>query len=274
MAKLNPGEQAQRLALQGDIEAALVELEALRRKGDVGASASLAEIAAYQGRWQDVLRHAETVVASPASLDTFNVYVETLALVARASAELSAWADAQRLAKLALSKLPKKGDDETSADAARCLAAFAKNKGKGPAPGVDEPEDSMDRRKAKFDAAVAKMTATKKKFLTPADRLDHLYGLASVYGFHPGAVLVYDREKVLPDIFDNVAFAASALARGGRGDEAWQAIRAKVGEWWPVERTQIAPVILLADPALAEVMTPARCAEILRTPRGPAGEGK
>lgn len=272
MAKLTQQEIAQRFALQGDIESAAAELSSLQRRGDIGASASLAEIAAYKGEWKEVLQRVEVVFAAPSSLDTLNVYQDMVLLVARAGMELKKWPEIRRLAKFALTKLTKKQEHEAHVEAVLELSNFAGRDGEGSYVSQDESEE---RRKARFEAGLDKLAKnTKKRFKKPADRLDHLFGLASVYGYYPGAVAIYDQEKDLPTLFDNVAFAASGLARCGRTDEAWRAIRSRVHLWWPVEVTQIAPVVLLTDDAIKPLMTPQRCKEVLGTPRGPEAKAK
>jgi hypothetical protein len=267
MARLTPREVAQKFALRGEIDSAVEALLSLKQKGDIGANASLAEIAAYRAKWKDVFECSEVVLAAPSALDTLNVYTDTVLLVARAGVELKAWAEVQRLAKFGASKLVKRDADEEKLDAVRNLLDFAKRKGKGPYVADEEPEA---RRKEKFEAALEKLAQNKKKrFKTAADRLDHLYGLASVYGYHGGAVSVYDQEKAWPALFQNIEFAASALARCGRKAEAWKAIESNIHQWWPVAETQIVPVALVTDEALRPLMTRERCEKVLHTRRGP-----
>ncbi|WP_327290295.1 SMI1/KNR4 family protein [Streptomyces sp. NBC_01198] len=62
----------------------------------------------------------------------------------------------------------------------------------------------------------------------------------------------------------NVRAARAALC-----DEAWPELLAALRLWRPVCEDHIAPISLLADPVLAELITPARGNEILATPRGP-----
>lgn len=270
MAKLSKQEQAQALALRGDTDAALAALVDLKKSGGDSASASLAVIAAFRAQWSDVLPHVEEVFASPGCVDTLNVYTDMVLLAARAGAALGKWAELQELAKVALKKLNKVEDNEAHVDAVRRLGKFAARKDEGVHFTLEEPDDTLAQRKARFEGALAKLASDpKKRFRTPADRLDHLFGLASVLSYQEGAVQVFDQERALPNIFDNVAFAASALARAGRADEAWNAIRTRLPLWWPVEATQIAPVVLLADEALSTLMTPERCEEVLQCPRGP-----
>lgn len=273
MAKLTRQEQAQALALRGDTDAAVAALQDLKRGGGDAASASLAVIAAFRYQWSDVLSHAEVIFGAPSCIDTLNVYTDMVQLTARAAASLGNWSDVQDFAKTALKKLKGIEDNEAHAEAVRRLARLAARKGEGARFTLEDADATLAKRQARFDAALVKLAKEpKKRFKTSADRLDHLFGLACVLDYHGGAVQVFDEERALPNIFDNVAFAASALARVGRTDEAWNAVHTKLPSWWPVEATQIAPVVLLADWALSEVMTPERCELVLRCPRGPGAE--
>jgi hypothetical protein len=270
MAKLRPREAAQRTALQGNVEAARAELSSLERNGDVAANASLAEIAAYQRRWKELLQRAEVLFGTPSAMYTHNVYQELTLLVARAGAELGDWQEVQRLADFALSWLTDPEKQEGRIYRVRLLKDFALRKGRGP---YGEEEAPEEQRRKDFEALLEAFSKnTEKRFKKPDQRRNRLFALARTSRYYPGAVALYDQEKALPFIFDNIVFAASALARAGRGDEAWNAIRSSMHLWWPVEVTQVAPVVLLTDDALKLVMTPARCEELLRTPRGPSAK--
>lgn len=56
-------------------------------------------------------------------------------------------------------------------------------------------------------------------------------------------------------------------ALSGPGDP-WEHIRAALPQWQPRTSDHLAPVVLLADPALAQSFTPERGRELLLTPRG------
>ena len=71
--------------------------------------------------------------------------------------------------------------------------------------------------------------------------------------------------------FDTTAFVAMSLARAGRAKDAWKAIEKAVNVWWPVDVLQVAPAALLTDEDLRPLMTAERCAQVLRSPRGPEG---
>jgi hypothetical protein len=269
MAKPALIEIAHRHALRGEIETATDEFTALRNNGDIGACAALAEINAYKGNWPEVVKCVQSVFGSPAALRTMNVYTDMAMLAARASSELKAWTDLARLAKFAATKLTKKPADSANAATVRRLLKAAESKALS---ALTEATAPAAKNKANFDAAIEK--AKLKKFTTSTGRLDHLYGLARVFTYHEGAVQLFDSEKKLPNLFDNAVFTASALARVGREKEAWSAIKEALPRWWPVELTQVAPVILLTDEALGLVMIASRCKEVLSIPRGPEAAKK
>jgi hypothetical protein len=265
MAKLTPLQAAQRLALQGKIDPAVTQLIGLQEGGDVAAHAALAEIAGYRRKWREVLEHVEVVFGSPETLDTINVYLDMVMLSARAGQELKNWADIGKLAKFAASKLGRKQVFEQHVDAARDLADFAARRG---ARAFGSPGEPEARRKAKFESAMAEFSTPKKRSKEAVD-LDHLFGLALVYVYYPGAVTLYDRFKDVPSMFEALTFLASALARADRLDEAWRVIRTNLDQWFPVEDSQIAPVALVTDEGLKRVMDADKCEKVLRTPRGP-----
>ena len=73
MAKLAQREKAQKLALQGNIDAALTELMSLEAAGNLAANVSLVEIAAYKGSWQEVMERVELLFGTPDWMITQNV---------------------------------------------------------------------------------------------------------------------------------------------------------------------------------------------------------
>lgn len=270
MAKLSPREIAQDMALRGDVDAAVAALTSLQEQGDTGARASLAEIAAYRGSWEVAMQHAAAVTADPTSIETLNVYQDMLRLIALAGLHLGRWAEIQRIADTAMAALGRVELLAAHEGAATGLARFAAAKGQvsdGWRPERYDDRPERDRR-AKYDAGIAKLSKDRKRFKTPQARHNHYVAMAKNGLLHDAAVSLYD-EGGLAELFDAVVFVASGLARAGRPDEAWEAIRSRLGTWWPVADTQIAPVELLADDALRPLMTPERRDEVLRTPRGP-----
>ncbi|KOX22049.1 SMI1/KNR4 family protein [Nocardiopsis sp. NRRL B-16309] len=71
-----------------------------------------------------------------------------------------------------------------------------------------------------------------------------------------------------PPAFERALVAARDLAARGATDEAWAVIKRALPEWYPLSPHRIAPVVLLTDPALHEVVTPRRARKAVFTPRG------
>lgn len=268
MAKLSPRENAQAAALRGDVEAALTGLMSLHDQGDIASNAALAEIAAFQGKWDAAMQYASAITDEPTSIRTFNVYHDMIQLVGLAGLHLGCWDAVERIAKAAVSA---QSSHEHYTAVAAGLVSFALARGKvsqGWRPGRYDDRPEAERR-AKYEASIAKLIKTKKKFKSPQARRNHFISIAKNCLLYDVALTLCEEGEQLPELFDSVVFVASALARAGRGDEAWAAVHSKLDVWWPVENTQIVPIELLADDALRPLMTPARCEQVLRTPRGP-----
>ncbi|HEY6556221.1 MAG TPA: hypothetical protein VI072_03070 [Polyangiaceae bacterium] len=285
MAKLNPKQLAQQTALQGDVDGAVQQLSTLFEGGDPAAAASLAQIEAFRGQWSEMLRHASAFMRKPSAAHTGNVVTETVNLMALAAIQAGDWADihaeAVAIRKHLLGDKQLKqyasGDDPSGLDQ---LIDFAKSKGQSPYvwDWGNYSELDAEERAAKVDAVIFDKVAQHKKkklFDDDADRRRHFFALASKFGSHRTAVRLFDEDGVGDLItFDPIAFAASALARAGRSDDAWQVVERAVRIWWPVDVAQVAPVDLLTDEGLRPLMTPDRCEWVLRTPRGPAAAPK
>ncbi|MEX1365612.1 MAG: hypothetical protein AB1Z98_20965 [Nannocystaceae bacterium] len=269
MAKLNPREVAQAAALRGEIDEAVAQLSALQ-ESDTAAHAALAEISAFRGRWQDVLQHVSAVLVEPLSVDTFNVYGDMVRLAALVGVELGDWAEIERIANEALAVLQDVELPPSHIGAVTGLVRFAQAEGKvdsGWRPGGMDDRSEAERI-AKYESSIEKIEKRKKQFESPHERFNHYVAIARNCRHYGAAVLLYE-EHGLPDLFSSIIFVASALARAGRPDEAWEVIRSGIGRWWPVEDVQIAPMVLLSDEALRPLMTSSRCEEVLRAPRGP-----
>lgn len=268
MARMTPLELAQKLALAGDAAGARTAFEDCLGKGEARAAAALAEIAGFEGRWSDVVKLITGVFDDPRGAQTQNVFHDMTSLGGRAAAETGEWlvvAEAARRAERAVS-----GDVRyvNYAHFADKLASCAESRGiEGLLADLDPPQDVADQ---KFEFGLEKVARSKRRGATPTERADELYALATVHRSRAHAVRLFDTEgHAIPSRFNSAVFVAASLARVGRADEAWLILRSALPVWWPVEETQVAPIALLVDPALAALMTPERCVEILRTPRGP-----
>ena len=100
-----------------------------------------------------------------------------------------------------------------------------------------------------------------------------MFALASTFRLlqHLPSASTTKKARTRSATFDTIAFVATSLARANREKDAWKVIQKAVNVWWPVDILQVAPVALLTDPDLRGLMTPERCAQVLKTPRGPEG---
>ncbi|WP_435108370.1 SMI1/KNR4 family protein [Nocardiopsis synnemataformans] len=71
-----------------------------------------------------------------------------------------------------------------------------------------------------------------------------------------------------PPEFEEALETARVLAARGARDEAWAVIEEALPGWYPTAPNRIAPVVLLTDPALRDVVTRARAREAAFTTRG------
>jgi len=211
---------AQRLALQGKTDEAKHELVQVAELGDGSAHASLAEIAAYQGDWSDVLAHAAAALKRPADLYSMNVYVDLCLLAVRAGRETGDWQAVADIAVVARAMLPVAGDASTEAwqDTADSLGRAAGCHDSHPL--ELPPPYGPEARRLEFEAARSGLSDPKtlKRYRTEAARADSLYALARTLGYPQGALEQWDTGSGPPTLFEHAAFLASALSANGSAD--------------------------------------------------------
>ncbi|WP_157963553.1 SMI1/KNR4 family protein [Actinocorallia populi] len=108
---------------------------------------------------------------------------------------------------------------------------------------------------------------------TPNDRMPSLQ--AALRADHPGLQRLVDRHRAqnaaIPADFGNPEFDTlikTALTAHPEPSEAlWQAVLHAMPHWRPRSHDHLAPVVLLAHPALAALITPERGRELLSVPR-------
>jgi hypothetical protein len=277
--KAKPAQLAHEAALRGEVEAAVALLEANLAGGDRGAAASLAEVAAFRGRWDEAVSHAEAFLQDPLSAGT-NLIDDVLNLLAVAGFETGDWGKLH--ARVAAIDARAKRTRGLGVDRARLDQLVELTRSGGASYYVwdwgNETELDEDARAAQFDEGVVSLTQGKKKmrFKTDAERRRHFFAYANALRSHWSAVRLFDAEGIDDDAigFDHIAFTASGLARAGRPDEAWQLLERKIHLWWPIHYATVAPVELLADEALRPLMTLERRELVLRTPKGSEAAAK
>ena len=144
-------------------------------------------------------------------------------------------------------------------DDMKALLALARGKH----PKAPKPE-RPDRKN--YDIAVKEAQVHKSFKGKPKDLAAHCFSLATAYNLDDEVIKRWDPKH--PDLlFDAACEVARALVRKRRLGPAWTAIESRLGQWYPVDAAQVLPVVLLTDGILAPLLTPARAALVLRTPR-------
>ncbi len=275
--KRKPIDLAREAALQGDVATALPLLSECAGQGDDSAAASLAEVLAFLGQWQECLSNAARLIANPFAVYSANVFNDMVRLLGRAGHETGSWDAVAAAAGNARRQVEQRlqtnemqfPDVKVQAERTRLDAILerlledARSRGT-PAEGTDGelirifsagPASGPDE--ASYRDALAK-----NKGKPPARLLD----LAIVFLIDAEAIRLFP--TVASPSFEQAVFVAQALLRQGDPDKAWETIAGHVADWCPVDPAQVAPVVLLTDPLLRQITTPERALSVIRSPRG------
>ncbi len=267
---------ARNLAYEGDAVRACAELVAMADAGSASAAASAAELLAFRGAWSDVLRYAGMLLCEPSAGYAGNVFDDMVRLVALAGHKGQAWIEVGVTARRALAASASRNDPEhirrRQGTILTDLAGYADRNGAAPheriaifgtQPRQPDPEafrsavqaaaDRLDRARhpERYAQQVLALAVT---FQQP----DELVRLFDQYAEHVG--------------FDVGVDVARVMVGNGEHDRAWAVLEPRIGDWYPVDLAQVAPVVLLTDPQLAQLETPARWHSVLATTRGPAAQ--
>ena len=259
--------QAHAVALTGDVDAVLPFYEAEAATGVGGAWAVLAQVRGYRGDLDGALDAITRLLKDPSGVYAGNVTDEAKRFLARIAHDTGRWADAARA--IAEQKALRAGWRDPVGDYIRAQA----NTG-GALPRLpfrhdddDEPKGTLEERKAQYDGWLARFDdESKKKKRKPGDREKALFNYASAAAFYDHALDVWPVVEPLMDWFHALPTARLYMKRG-QPDEAWGVIERKIGSFFPVDLAQIAPIEPLADERLIPLMTPARLAWLLTTPK-------
>ena len=271
--KKTPVALARRAALRGEAGEALSVLLQSASAGDASAAASAAELLAYLDRWPEVIAHAGALIANPFAVYAGNVFDDMVRLLARAARETGRWGEVEAVAVNARRQVSSAldanamnfPDVKVQVTRKRLLTIIGALTDYAHSADGDgfldltqifgvavEPPD-----RANYDAAIA---AKKNQ---PADRR---FALAVVFKIDDEVARIFPELKV-PVGFDKAVAFARIMAKNGAHEAAWTAIETSWPQWAPVDHAQLAPVELLTDPLLAPILTTARRASLIKTPR-------
>jgi hypothetical protein len=286
--------QARAAARRGETDDAVSALRSLAAEGDVSACPSLAELLALKAAWDEVIQNAAQLIANPSAAYAGNVFDDMVRLLGRAGRETGRWADVERCAREAAANVKR------TIEAAHLLnryvtildrlATYAKGRGSIPffkrladrSQGRDVPDHELimlwkkpdelplAERKKRVDNATANVFELRPDLKDkPQDLHRHLFALAEFYDLPREAL---ERYSAHPEDmwFKDAVYIGRFLAAQDKGDEAWKLIQPKLPIWIADDPAQVAPIALVVDRDLQRMMTPDRCAEVLRTPRSDA----
>lgn len=281
MSRVPTLKQVRQAALQGRTDEAISLLRVYGDRGDASASASLAELLAFQNEWSECLLRAGEFIANPRSVYAGNVFDDMIRLLGRAGQETKQWELILQVTQVAAERVEANiaGDAPSKQEAERtryskifqALQEYAQREGSPPHElievfGVSRPTQA--------EQDIAYQKATQSTEVPPRLRSDptallrHRFSLARVYKQEIEVVRLYEEEQ-MPSDFDFAVVVAKAYLHREQPDLAWDVLWKHLPLWWPVDRAQVAPVILLVDTDLAGMMNRERCERVLTLPRGP-----
>ncbi len=266
---------ARHTALAGDTDTALTALRGFADAGDVAASASIAELLAFQGAWAELVPHAAKLTANPSAVYAANVFDDMVRLLGRAGHETGDWAGiaaaiAPAIAAAKAEQLPPNVPRRHEVILTG-LAAYCARRGAPPHELVSlwqsasQEQTPPERRKSYEDARDNVFTHRPKLKDKPEHLARHLFSLAVSFEQPDEIARIYPLHEELRDFAD--ACEVAQVVAPTDAQRAWAALEKKLSSWYPVDLAQVAPVVLLTEPTLRPLLGPERCALVLRTPR-------
>lgn len=265
---------ARRLALAGKPDEALAQLLEIAEAGSVSASASVAELTAFRAEWPKVVTHAGRLLSDPSAVYAGNVFDDMVRLMVLAGVRGAPWADISDASRAALERASMEERPHLRERRSKWLQALVQSAHRQ-GEGVDDwPMWTASRKRARddeaFERAVAKAPELRPELADDEEGMSrHVFALAVAFGVADAMVETYFAAEDVMD-FEAAVKVARHLA-ASEPLRAWNVLENKLPTWHPVDHAQVAPVVLLTDPALRPLCTTERAALVLRTPRGPRG---
>ena len=271
--------QSRAAALRGEVDAALEGLAYYAAKGDDSAAASLAELYAFLGRWDDVVPNAGRLIANPGAVYAGNVFDEMVPLLGRAGREGADWESIARHARTASEhNESRQGMWDRLRDWNRTLldklVALAERNGEPPhelVPPKPQPmSDKTERERLEwFENAVANVDTLRPTLKGDEHaKNEHFFALAKRVLDDKALELYLAHGDSFVMAWQSAEYVAGLYVRRGDPEAAWSALADNVHDWSPVDHAQVAPLSLLIDEELYSLMNRERCDLVLTTPRG------
>jgi hypothetical protein len=267
------GNAGQRAARRGQTGQAIAQLRKLAADGDVSSAASLAELCAFRGLWDEVITNLGHVIPNLSAIPFFEDYPAHLfQLLARAGHETASWEHISALAGAAVVAEENRESNAMYIRWFKTLQEYCERQGQPPHEliyifGMANPVDELSdtERRALYERAVKRDRARLSK--KPLELAVQQFSVARNMKLDDEVLRIYEKS---PDVFgfkDALDVSRAYMTRRD-AEAAWGVLRSRIHQsvWGLPE--QVAPIILLVDETLRPLMTRERCELVLSTPRG------
>ncbi len=275
----NAGQQAAR---RGETSKAVVMLRKRASEGDESSAASLAELCAFLGLWDEVIANMGKLIRNISQIRNLGNYpMQLFQLLARAGHETGRWTDILKITEMGIAAELKRHYDQHHEAIRTAYLTWFRNlkryckKRKEPISeltrvfDIANPIDKLsdEERRREYEKAVQNKHAQhlKKK---PTEYARHRLALARSFKLEDEIIAIYERLPSAIHFNDALDVCRSYMRRGDRL-AAWAVLRDRIHQSAGDLPQHVAPIILLVDDLLRPLMTRERCDLILSTPRGP-----
>ena len=236
----------------GQLALALPVLENLADRGDVEASLSLAQLAAFRRDDAGLLRRAVALFEKPDTIGSINAFDEMGGLVRDALLRTGSKAEAER---------------RTAELAKKLEGGLGRTLREGALDGSEELAPPEREAQKRYDDWVESAKSRPNFIKRPADFLHHRFQIACNSRLEDEVLRLW-AEPTMPRPWVDAVFVARWLAHRGKAEEAWRTLEAHVASWWQLYYFDVVPMVLVTDRTLTQLLTPERAEKILATPRG------
>lgn len=279
-SKSKYGNAGQQAARRGQTSTAMRILRRRAAAGDDSSAASLAQLCAFLGQWDEVTTYMGPVILNLGAIRDFEDFPGQLfRLLGRAGHETGRWNEISKLADAAIAAERKRSDGKYPEHVVNSLIqwfknlkAYCKRRGKPPHDltrvyAVADPIEQMTKaqRRKTYDNAVKEHGSRLRD--KPAEFASYRFSVARNFGLDDEMLRVFE-ETSLTLRYDDLLEVCRAYMRRKNPQAAWDLLRDRISSSVNGLPEHVAPIILLVDDELRPLMTPERCELVLATPRG------
>lgn len=279
MAKPLTIKKARLAALRGEIDIAIDALGKFSDNGDDSACASLVDLLAFRGEWDECIPNTARFIANPSAAYAGNVFDDMVRVLGRAGHETRKWGLIESSCINAIARIElasfQKWERNRYCTILNNLISYAARNGTAPHEllrvfGVQSFQDGLEPEQLElmYQEAVKKVYSLRPDLKGhPEELAVHQFGLAELFSQEDEAINIYTESKRLLS-FNNAVYVAKALLIRNKPESAWEIVEEKISHWWPVDAVQVAPLVLVTDEHIKEIMTKDRCERVIKSARG------